>query len=381
MKVLFFTSWLPTPENPSSGNFILEHARAIHFNGNEVTLLALVVIPGDKIWKLSSESSIDETGFPIHSIQIRSKYYKWIYVSLPFQYILLKKYYRKHIKKKFTPEIIHSNVIYPAGILGYWLSKYLKTKHVITEHWSQVTKFFRISLYKGVGVHAYNSAIFITPVSDFLGQKIIPYVKETEKIHTVPNVIDDNLFTFQPKTRLPKQITFTAIAIWNRFKRPDLFVKALDQIVQKGIISENVLLNIIGEGEYLEQIKKMPVKFKVNFTGFLNKEEIAKTLHGSDYFLHASEIETFSIVTAEALLTGTPAIVSNRGALPELINEENGILVENTVEDWVKGIISAIKKQYSGYEISKAVKNRFSYKQVGTTFSYLYKRYTSKPES
>jgi len=58
------------------------------------------------------------------------------------------------------------------------------------------------------------------------------------------------------------------------------------------------------------------------YCGKLPKDKIAGILQDSDYFVHPSEFETFSVVTAEALMTGTPAIVANNTALPELVTRK-----------------------------------------------------------
>ena len=66
----------------------------------------------------------------------------------------------------------------------------------------------------------------------------------------------------------------------------------------------------------------MKVKYSINYTGNISKEKIVEILHDSDFFVHASYIETFSLVIAEALSTGTPVIASNVGAIPEFVNKK-----------------------------------------------------------
>lgn len=56
--------------------------------------------------------------------------------------------------------------------------------------------------------------------------------------------------------------------------------------------------------------------------------ELAQFYSAADLFLNLSYEETFGLVTAEALACGTPAIVYNRTAVPEIIDESCGIVVE-----------------------------------------------------
>ncbi len=57
-------------------------------------------------------------------------------------------------------------------------------------------------------------------------------------------------------------------------------------------------------------------------------EELAGIYSTADVFFNASVEETFGLPTAEALACGTPVIVYNATALPEVVSEENGYVVE-----------------------------------------------------
>jgi glycosyltransferase involved in cell wall biosynthesis len=86
--------------------------------------------------------------------------------------------------------------------------------------------------------------------------------------------------------------------------------------------------------------------------------------HCADFFLHGSDYETFSIVSIEALFTGTPVIGSRVGVLPEVINDSNGVLCENSVESWVGGIDTAMARNYDHESISVKSKQKFSERNV-----------------
>ena len=110
------------------------------------------------------------------------------------------------------------------------------------------------------------------------------------------------------------------------------------------------------------------------FTGYQTKPKIATILHNSNFYIHASTIETFGVVIVEALMTGTPVICSNVGALPELINESNGILCENTIEKWVEGIKKALNSEFNSKQISVQSGNRFSLESIGNQINDVYKK-------
>jgi alpha-1,6-mannosyltransferase len=128
-----------------------------------------------------------------------------------------------------------------------------------------------------------------------------------------------------------------------------------------------VVLNVVGNGTQTENLKKAgaPENLKIVWHGYLGKESIAPLLQKSHLFLHASGIETFSIVTAEALSTGTPVVVSDRGALPELVQGHNGILAENNVESWNKKICEIINRRFDNELIAQENQSRFSAAIIG----------------
>ncbi len=68
--------------------------------------------------------------------------------------------------------------------------------------------------------------------------------------------------------------------------------------------------------------------------------ELAKLYSSVDVYVHLSREDTFGKVIAEALACGTPAIVYNATACPELIGENCGYVVE---KGNVLGIVDAIK--------------------------------------
>lgn len=370
MKVLFISSWYPNSTNPLKGVFVKKHAAAIKSAGIDIEVLAIIVSYSTKFFERRESKTTDENGVTTHTIELNSRFYKIIHVDLLLQFNFLKKYFYKKIEPVFKPDLIHSNVLFPAAIMGYWLSGKEKIPHVITEHWSKVDNFFSKSVYSKSGRKAYNSAAFVTVVSEFLRKSVSKHFDNPETIKVVPNVVDTNVFKYKAKS-IADKIIFCCVAHWTGGKRPDLLFDALEKFAKS--TQKPVVLNVIGEGDLIEELKQKKWNFEVNYLGNLFKQEMAEKLQEANFFLHASNMETFSIVIAEALATGTPVLASNVGAIPELINKENGLLCENKIESWHEGINELIKTNFEHKKIAELAQN-YDSKKIGIKFSELYKK-------
>ena len=368
MKILFLTCWYPHKENLGKGIFIKEHANAIKSAGNEIVVIALSSIKDSVLYKKTVTHFIDENGVETISIELRSRFYKLIYANPLFLYYHLKIEFRR-FKQKNKFDIIHANIIAPCGLMGYWLSKATGIPLIITEHWSKVGKFMKKNIFSSVAQSAYGHAKFVTTVSEFLKNNVSEFVIDKEKIKVIPNVVDSKIFCYQPKQR-HDELVFTAVATWEPPKLPRLFVNALNEI-QKAT-SKKIILNLIGDGSQLNEIKQNQNLIQINYCGRKSKPEIATILHQSDFFLHASSIETFSVVIAEALCTGAPVIASNAGAIPELINEENGMICQNGNAEWITGINNAREKEFNNEKIASDFSGTVNEIEIGKKFTTLY---------
>lgn len=372
MNVLFLSAWYPVPNTPHKGIFVKEYARALAMAGHKVCVVALDVSGGTGAYQTAQQKFTDESGIETHVVSIHSRYHKKIHAAYPLLSRKLKKYIRTAVLPQFTPELVHSNVLYPAAMIGAEVARELNKPHVITEHWSKATDFLQRNFFRAKGKRAYREAQAVTCVSDFLRSRIASYLEQTARVRVVPNVVRAEHFSFAAKPS-PDPLVFAAIATWLPPKRPDLFTGALNRIAQK--TGRRIQLHLFGDGAQLDTIRNEThaPNFEIVYRGFCGKMEIGEQLRKTHFLVHASEIETFSIVVAEALCTGTPVIASHRGALPELVGHDSGELCDNTAESWEKAILAAMEKNYDHEAISNRFRTRFSAETIGAALSGLYR--------
>jgi glycosyltransferase involved in cell wall biosynthesis len=377
-KVLFITFWYPTSENKVNGIFIQEHAKAISKEGHEIIVLHFDFAYSGKLFSLKKYFIEDEGIAKVYRIELRSKYWKWFYHFLSFIKYLTGKAYKKLVSGGFHPQIIHANVIFPSGIAGAYLARKYKIPAVLSEHWSGFESFCQHPVFGRATRKAIISFQAVMPVSKYLGGIIRKYTRDSQVMVTVPNVVDNEVYTLKKNKDERAHLSFLVVANWQDrkvpAKRPDIIVESLQLFVKQS--DRKVTLHIVGDGNGLDKIKAEHVNydFECIFHGFVEKNEINALLQETDFFLHASNFETFSIVTVEAFLTGTPVIVSDLPALRELVNQENGILVQNEVGVWSEAIMNAVDRDWNSGKIAASVAGKYNYSTVGQTITSVYKQ-------
>jgi glycosyltransferase involved in cell wall biosynthesis len=370
-QVLIISFWNPTAQQPQQGIFIQEQASAVCNLRENVIFLQVNVLPSAYIFlKKTIQQSAYFKNTKI-TINLYSRLWKFWYVN---PWALTPIIYR-FIKRKgdeIKPAIIHSNVIFPCGIVGYLLARRMGVKLIISEHWSKAEKLLRHPLYKRIALKAYQKSFAVICVSEFLTQRLSKATNHRNFV-TIPNIIDTDIFGYLPKPPSDKgPLCMLCVASWRLPKRLDLIFEAVCSYAYESL--RDIELTVVGNGTQVDLMKnhKTPGNLKVRWAGYLTRYEIANLLHRTHVFLHASNIETFSLVTAEALSTGTPVLASNAGALPELINDQNGLLVENSPESWLKGIMEITTKQFDYHAIASNNQNKYSSMHIGNSIISLY---------
>jgi glycosyltransferase involved in cell wall biosynthesis len=133
-------------------------------------------------------------------------------------------------------------------------------------------------------------------------------------------------------------------------------VKFLIDLI-KLLSSQNVSFLIIGDGPEHKSLEnyasKKGVTSKMVFTGFLSEKDKIAAIQSSDIFVFPSLMEGFGLSPIEAMACGIPTIVSNRGSLPEVV-ENGGIILSLNVRSWANMIEKLIA--------SSQLRNGWAYK-------------------
>jgi len=177
---------------------------------------------------------------------------------------------------------------------------------------------------------AYNSSDNVFAISHSVKKSLIGLLNvHDEKVNVIYNGIDLQRFNVE---RDIKNSTVQIIYVGRIIKEKgvQVLVEAISRLPSN---LPSYHLNIIGDGPYLENIKKMISEKKqeerISVLGAMR--QIPEIMAKSDIFVHpAIWEEGFGIAIVEAMASGLICIATNRGAIPELIDDQiNGYLVES----------------------------------------------------
>ncbi|HAM09061.1 MAG: hypothetical protein A2X05_10860 [Bacteroidetes bacterium GWE2_41_25] len=375
-QILIISFWNPTEQNPQQGIFIQDQAAAVCSLRKNIAFVQVNVLPSNHLILKKEVSESPFFGNRRIAIDLYSRFWKFYYVN---PWLLARIVFRElnKIIPGIKPALIHSNVIFPCGIVSYLISGKTGSKMIISEHWSKAGRLLKHPLYRSIALKAYLRNSAVIAVSEFLSGKIYGLTGH-KNIIVIPNIVNTEIFSFQPKIIFDgKSLNLACVATWKPPKRLDLIIVSVCSFATG--TGYDINLNIVGKGFETGMLRshKTPENLHITWHGYLDKPSIASLLQKSHIFLHASDTETFSIVTAEALSTGTPVLASDTGALPGLIHERNGILAENNPESWIEKIHEIVNKKFDYEAIAMENQSRFSPDSVGRAVIEVYKNVLS----
>ena len=96
---------------------------------------------------------------------------------------------------------------------------------------------------------------------------------------------------------------------------------------------------VLGDGPLMNSLQEQAIGLPVHFMGHISdRDALANLLAFADVVLNLGHIETFGLVSLEALAVGTPVIVSSAGASCEVVDRTCGVVVDLQPEKIVGAI-------------------------------------------
>ncbi|HDL8664214.1 TPA: glycosyltransferase [Yersinia enterocolitica] len=137
-------------------------------------------------------------------------------------------------------------------------------------------------------------------------------------------------------------------------KRPDLILKV-------AAANHKFDLDIVGDGEYYQDLKKEYSSYNnIHFYGEIKGFD---RFHEYDVFVLTSESEGLPMAAIEATSASLPVILSDVGGCSEVV-DKNGILIDNTIEELYFALNTVFSNYDSFYKAAQKQKNNFDINNV-----------------
>ena len=163
------------------------------------------------------------------------------------------------------------------------------------------------------------------------------------------------------------------------WKNIQVLIEAFNIIVNERNVN-NIFLYVAGDGSKRPELEASINTYALQEHVFLlgYQSNVGRLLDSCDIFVHPAYAEGFGIVVAEAMHAGKPIIVSNAGALPELIeNEKSGLVVDPyDPEQWTEAILRIIEDKEFAQNLAQNAKftseTKFSVDNYTKQYEQLY---------
>jgi glycosyltransferase involved in cell wall biosynthesis len=358
-SVAVIPAWYPGPGRPLDGVFVRDHARAAA-RDNEVAVLVNEDAPPPSGRLYAVDDAVEDE---LRTFRIRHSRLPQLGTA---GYLLGIRSALARLRREGRPvELIHAHVhraAWTAAIVG----GVGRLPVVVSEHSSEWATAIAPGALRRARI-AFRRADLVCPVSEYLRERI-----EAHGIHAdfrvVPNPVDADLFA-------PAAPSSPARAIAVASLQP---AKGIPQLLA-ALQGVDVTLDLVGDGpqraEYEALAAEQGLAGRVTFHGLLPKEGVAALMRQASFLVQPSLGETFSVVVAEALASGLPVVATRVGGIPELLDEDSGLLVDPDSPEALRAAIERMLDGHDGYNraaIRRRAVSRWSLQAVGDAWTAIY---------
>lgn len=216
--------------------------------------------------------------------------------------------------------------------------------------------------------------LHIITVSNWLKSVAEASFLSNADIRCIYNGVDTERFSFH-KSSIREQyqlqgkfIILSVASVWNKGKGLDQFITLSKKLQEDEII---VLIGVTPDQQ------KCLTENVIGIPTVSDQTVLAQWYSVADVYINFSIEETFGLVVAEAMACGTPVIVMNSTACPEVVDADTGFVVEpldiDAVQDAVEMIKTRGKETYSP-KCKERIQQLFSLELMQRRYYELYKK-------
>lgn len=241
-------------------------------------------------------------------------------------------------------DIVHIQEPGSLGVTAILLAKLFRVPIVGAMHfsWPQIERVAPwairwisvpfMKLYVRVVYRAYDAIMVPTRTA---ATDLTAFIGRNGHIHPVSNGVDTTVFvprngspaTLRKKYGIPNdKVVFSYIGRLDADKNVETTIRAVSSLVTP----YHLVIGGVGRQKQalVSLAESLGIAKNITWIEGLSQQAIVELYQASDVFVIMSPVETQSIVALQAIACGLPLVAANAGALPELVDGKNGILVE-----------------------------------------------------
>lgn len=362
------SSWYPNRLDPFAGNFVQRFAELLTREYD----VSVIHTMGDE--QCSEIEMITRTENNVNQVVV----YHPVSTNRFKHWWIQRKALRKALHHVEDVDLLFAHVLVPRGLQFVKAKFYYHCPMLVMEHASYYSKLlnkrlspFQKTIIKRTSLHIKQ----VIAVSEVL-RRDMKSLFPTTRIQVVPNFVDSNLF-LKKENDVQFRKKFIHISTLDTVtKNPQLVFEGFQLAVQSG--QTDLSLTVVSDQamtKWENWAKTNQLDANIRFIGPLNWKEIGEELVQHDALLLTSSYETFSIVVAEAWLTGIPVIATSVGIAAQM-DPALGIQIEATNKS-VQEALLAMRNgtHYFASDVIRSYAKQFTEAPVLEQLKQLFERY------
>jgi glycosyltransferase involved in cell wall biosynthesis len=272
---------------------------------------------------------------------------------------------------------------YKSNFYGF-IASHSKIPIVATNH-NWLTSHWRLKIYcllDSLWIRYFDR---IVAVSEGVKEQMLKYKIPNSKIRVIDNGVDISRFEGELESTAiirkelglcDETLIIGTVGSLTYEKGQRYLLQAAPAILRK---YENALILFVGDGPLREELKRESIRLGITdhviFTGY--RKDVQRLLSIMNIFVLPSVIEGLPMVILEAMASHIPVIASRVGAIPKVIDGNNGLLIEpGDVHCLQTAIIDLLNDDSKRKAIADAgyttVRSRFSAENMSSKYFNLY---------
>lgn len=285
---------------------------------------------------------------------------------------------RRAINEQGKPDLTHVHILVRPALVAWWLKTTRGVPFILSEQSSEYldgTWEAKSALFKAINHFLFRHAAAITAVSGHLGEAMKRHGL-CMRYDVVPNMVPG---TDRPLPSPGPSGLFMMVAdLVDKTKNVSGVLRALKASRDQG---HDLRLDVIGDGTDMDTLralsKDLGLNGSVRWLGRMSNADVLMNMSTTGTVIINSNVETFSVVTGEALALGKPVIATRCGGPEAFITEKNGVLIAPRDEQALAEAMTSRAKgefTYDAATVRHTMDERFSARTVGERFTAIYQR-------